>query len=104
MTAMDNIDIRRLAKLLGMIGSAHDGEALNAARAANKLVRDCGLTWSDVIVSRALPILQNDELTAWERDFLSSLRRQTYPPTPKQREVFDRIRMKAERWAGAAAA
>jgi hypothetical protein len=103
MTAHDNIDTSRLAKLLGMIGSTHDGEALNAARAANKLVRDCGLTWPDIIASPALPILPNSELTAWEHDFLSSLRRQKYPPTPMQREVFDRIRMKAERGARAAA-
>ena len=39
----------RLIKLLGMIGSAHDGEALNAAKLANKLVREASLTWSDVI-------------------------------------------------------
>jgi hypothetical protein len=45
-----NIDTRlRLARLLGMIGSDHDGEALNAARMADRLVREKGLTWDDVI-------------------------------------------------------
>jgi hypothetical protein len=39
----------RLAKLLGMIGSAHDGEALNAARLADKVVREAGLTWIDIL-------------------------------------------------------
>jgi hypothetical protein len=39
----------RLVKLLGMIGSIHDGEALNAARLADRLVREAGLTWTDVI-------------------------------------------------------
>jgi len=97
------VDTDRLAKLLGMMGSAHDGKALNAARAADKLVRDAGLTWPDIIASSALPILPNSELTAWEHDFLSSLRRQKYPPTPKQREVFDRIRMKTACRARAAA-
>jgi hypothetical protein len=96
------VDADRLAKLLGMVGSKHDGEALNAARAADKLVREAGLAWPDVIASSALPILPNSELTPWEHDFLSSLRRQKYPPTPKQREVFDRIRMKAKRGARAA--
>jgi hypothetical protein len=97
------LDPGKLARILGMLGSAHDSETLAAGRAANKLVREAGLTWPDVIVSPTLPILPNSELTAWEHDFLSSLRRQKYPPTPKQREVFDRIRMKAERCARSAA-
>ena len=40
--------VDRLVKLLGMIGSDHDGEALNAARLADKLVREAGLTWAEV--------------------------------------------------------
>ena len=39
----------RLAKLLGMVGSAHDGEALNAARLADRMVFDAGLTWASVL-------------------------------------------------------
>ena len=39
----------RLARLLGMMGSQHDGEALNAARLADKLVREQGITWFNVI-------------------------------------------------------
>ena len=42
-------DRYRLARLLGMTGSAHDGEALNAARLADRLVRDRGVTWIDAI-------------------------------------------------------
>jgi hypothetical protein len=38
--AMAPADRERLARLLGMIGSAHDGEALNAARLADRLIRD----------------------------------------------------------------
>ena len=45
----------RLAKLLGMIGSQHDGEALAAARKAHQCLHQLGLTWRDVIhVSRAV--------------------------------------------------
>lgn len=45
-----NIDIRlRLTRLLGMLGSDHDGEVVNAARIADRLVRENGLTWDDVI-------------------------------------------------------
>ena len=35
----------RLAKLLGMIGSQHDGEALAAARKAHQCLHQLGLTW-----------------------------------------------------------
>jgi hypothetical protein len=47
------MDLDRLAKLLGMIGSNADGEALTAARMADKLVRDAGMTWFDVICPSA---------------------------------------------------
>ena len=43
------LDIDRLRKLLAMTGSAHAGEAANAAVLAGKLVRAAGLTWRDVI-------------------------------------------------------
>jgi hypothetical protein len=39
----------RIAKLLGMLGSDHDGEVLNAARMADRLVREQGITWFDVL-------------------------------------------------------
>lgn len=42
-------DTQKLAKLLGMLGSAHDGEALNAARKAHQLVIRHGASWSDVV-------------------------------------------------------
>lgn len=38
-----------LVRCLGMLGSAHDGEVLNAGRVAQKMVRGAGLTWTDVI-------------------------------------------------------
>jgi hypothetical protein len=41
----------RLARVLGMIGSAHDNEALAAARMADRLVRGEGLTWFDVLAT-----------------------------------------------------
>jgi hypothetical protein len=51
--ALAPADRERLARLLGMIGSAHDGEALNAARLADRLIRDRELTWFDVVTSAA---------------------------------------------------
>ena len=46
---MDNLDRKRLAQLLGMLGSQHDGEILNAARLAAKLVRAQRCTWEEIL-------------------------------------------------------
>jgi hypothetical protein len=43
------LDRVKLAKILGLIGSAHDGEALAAARRAHDLVSAEKLTWSDAV-------------------------------------------------------
>lgn len=40
----------QLVKVLGMLGSSHDGEVLNAAKKAADIVRTAGLQWGDVIV------------------------------------------------------
>lgn len=49
MPAIDAKTRTRLINLLGMTGSAGDGEALNAIRMATKLLKDLKLTWADVI-------------------------------------------------------
>ena len=48
-TLLDPRVADRLAKLCGMLGSAHDGERAAAAALADALVREAGLTWRDVI-------------------------------------------------------
>jgi hypothetical protein len=105
----------RLAQLLGMVGSDHDGEALNAARLANKLVRDLGLTWPDVLglgaVASAAPMQpprprslddEDRELVRFcnlsgapfdlrQRDFLTGFSRQLgrrQPLSARQRDVL----------------
>lgn len=40
-------DLQKLAKLLGMIGSHHDCEALSAARKAHQFITSKGATWHD---------------------------------------------------------
>jgi hypothetical protein len=83
----------RLAMLLGMLGSDHDGEVLNAARLADRLVRDHGITL-DAITAPVDPQLSTDDplarfaacaeactfaltrapmLTQWEFDFLRNV-------------------------------
>jgi hypothetical protein len=42
-------DRDRLVKLLGMLGSAHDGEVLNAARHIDALVRASGRDWDKLL-------------------------------------------------------
>lgn len=45
-------DRDRLASLLGLFSSHFDGEILNAARLAEKLVKNAGETWESVITGR----------------------------------------------------
>ena len=47
----------RLAKILGMLGSVHDGEALTAGRRADAMVRAASLSWIDVLISTPTPVV-----------------------------------------------
>lgn len=62
-TTPTKLDHDKLAKVLGMLGSAHDGEIAAAGRAANKLIRTAGITWSDALcnggVKRSEPARSN---------------------------------------------
>lgn len=110
-----------LPKILGLLGSNADGECLNAARRAHRMVQEAGLTWPDVIriglpqhrhstmsgayagaqqaenhQFRARWALTQPGITEWERDFLSTLAHQTQPPSPKQAPILKRIIAKLE--------
>ena len=54
--AAADIDRERLAKILGMLGSAHDGEVVNAARQAEQIRSSAGLTWFDVLRPPPTPV------------------------------------------------
>ena len=43
------LDRRRLVKVLGMLGSRHDGEALNAARTAHAMLAQSRTRWEDLL-------------------------------------------------------
>jgi len=43
------LDRRRLVKVLGMLGSRHDGEALNAARTAHAMLAQAKIRWEDLL-------------------------------------------------------
>jgi hypothetical protein len=87
------LDRDRLARVLGMLGSGHDGEVLAAARQAERLRAEAGLTWFDIIARSATPAQQQllgwsvaeaidaciacpAALTAWDKKFLAGIARQ----------------------------
>jgi hypothetical protein len=58
----------RLAKLLGLLGSDHQGERDNAGRAAHQLVQQHGLTWFDLLLPDNDVAAAGDPLGAdWRR-------------------------------------
>ncbi len=101
----------RLSHLLGMLGSAHDGEALNAARKADALVRGAGLTWSDIVHDRPeVAVSDVGTMTAWllehrahldeaERLFIQTVAGYRMPPTDRQLDwlcaIYERVQGKA---------
>ena len=92
-----------LARLLGMTGSDHDGEVLNAARLADRFVRQLGLTWFDVIfISQRWQHMAKvcrermPELSSREADFIATISRSRRMPTDKQvawlTAIYERLR------------
>ena len=47
---MAELDLERLVKILRRTESSADGEALNAVRMANRMVKEAGKTWEDVLL------------------------------------------------------
>ena len=106
------LDRDKLVKVLGRLGSDFDGERAEAARVANEMVRRAGLTWPQ-LVNNSAPALSAPQwreaveqclavpeaITAWEHDFLVSLRR-FRRLSDKQRGILERIFLKIERVAG----
>jgi hypothetical protein len=45
----------RLVKIIGLLGSAHAGEAASAAAAATRIIRSHGLTWQQLLEPIVLP-------------------------------------------------
>jgi hypothetical protein len=102
----------RLAKLCGLLGSEHEGERAAAALKADRLVRECGLTWEQIIarpaafrasavsaspavsdhrVAAACALIFGRGLSRWETDFLYNIAQRRQAPTPCQAEALRRI-------------
>ncbi len=106
----------RLTRLLGMLGSAFDGERASAAAMADKLVRSKGMTWADVLSSRPAASSKpytpppppkhsvagkidflfgaRIHLTDWEVKFLSDIRDRAMLSI-RQEAVLDKILQRA---------
>lgn len=111
-------DVERLGKLLGMLGSEHEGERSAAAAAADRKLRELGLTWEQLVArafhvasppgqprpAAARHLAATDWLMAcwpflseWERNFTSSLRAQaslTLRQRAKLGEIVRRVEMR----------
>jgi len=99
------LDRDRIARVLGMLGSAHDGEVIAAARQAERLRAAAGLTWADIVIARLpapqrqnvgtvdavdLVLAHQDILTEWERNFVRSIR-SARRLSDKQKQVLQRL-------------
>lgn len=47
--SMADLDLKRLASVLGMLGSEHEGEIVSAARKASAMIQAAGMTWAQVL-------------------------------------------------------
>lgn len=113
MSTLSPADRSTVAKLLGLIGSHHDGEALLAARKAHALVRERGATWPDVLgiepepepdhlaLARELLGQGKGFITAWEKSFLIGIMA-FKTLKPKQLESLEAIHTKVTAAAEAA--
>jgi hypothetical protein len=108
-------ELDRLVKLCGLFSSHHPGEIANAAALADKLLRDRGLSWSDVLrlpigVESAQAADDNPDpfatwpggwraacdfalthaamLSKWERDFCAKVRGYVGNITGKQAPIL----------------
>lgn len=113
---LNAFDLDKFLKLIGMLGSDHEGERANAAALATKMLRDHGMTWPEFLATISAPapvepltrpggayyqaynhedaadtcLQRGRGLTAWEKDFLESVR-DFHHLSAKQEDVLARI-------------
>ena len=110
MSNLSSTDRSILAKVLGMLGSSHDGEVINAARKAHELLTAKGTTWPAILgidmeqpapelyhltLARELLGKGKSIITRWERDFLLGIMGHKVLKQ-KQIETLDGIAAKVE--------
>lgn len=114
-------DPDKLARILGMLGSDHDGEVVTAARKAEAVRRAMGKTWTELLLDQGqLPLvrpppkpadprpgsrpwaelaaacLQTGKVKkAFEVQFLGTIAGYSSPPSRRQSEILAEIAEKA---------
>ena len=91
-----HLDLERLARVIAMGGSEHDGEALAAMRQADRLISEAGMTWDEVL----LPGRLIEALTAEAqqlRDELTMLRAAKAAETEQLRDALAAVRRRRTR-------
>jgi hypothetical protein len=122
MKALAPAELARLAKLLGMLGSCHDGERANAGAAADRFLRDRGVTWPMVLGLEEAPGRKRQEeqkrhrddagemldfcldadqrlFNDWERTFLASISERHKRLSEKQLAILCKLYARAKRAA-----
>lgn len=107
-------DIERFGKLLGMLGSDHDGERAAAAAMATRFLQQRGLSWSEFVSSvLAVPSLGTSAplphrstareclaivgiWTAKELSFLRNMEIRRQAPTPGQAEWLADLHLRVQ--------
>jgi hypothetical protein len=46
---VNELDLKKLGRIIAMASSSHEGEALNAIRLADRMLRDAGMRWEDLV-------------------------------------------------------
>jgi hypothetical protein len=102
---LDQAVAERLAKLLGLFGSHHDGEVLAAARKAHALIRQLDMTWHDLIAAAPATSdwrtianacrAQAHRLSAKEFNFVANMVLSRRAPSAKQaawlHDIYERV-------------
>jgi hypothetical protein len=47
---VSELDLKKLGLVIAMVGSSHEGEALTALRLADRMLRDAGMRWEDLLL------------------------------------------------------
>lgn len=122
--ALDPASADRLKKILGLLGSAHDGERAAAGAKAHELIRSLGLTWQEVIVAPPTLPAHYPRIRAWragdsdwqrmaqfchnrqwllrpkDREFVRTMANWRGEPTERQREWLLDLYAQLHRGAG----
>jgi len=46
---VSELDLKKLGRVIAMVGSGHEGEAVTALRLADRMLRDAGMRWEDLL-------------------------------------------------------